>query len=1180
PTETPGLHRVLVANQPFGLRTEVLDGVTAVECVDVDATLTAMSCSLPHPGAYTLKLTNPTWAEPAGGSVAVVPLATTEGCLPETGTSWDLPPVTDTVGHGTQVVCRPFAARPGERVEASRTGSADDEAWIADRTGARICPLSRSCVLTGEGPYRVLAHPDPSRPQRFPVTHETTVRRYSDPAPCATVPVGSYGSAPAQQTPPAPCTTFSVPADGEYSILPVRSVYDRAGELRCHETEHCSLKAPGPYTVFTEEPLLVLDATATEGCTPAVTGANTGSFAAPGERDCFLLPFPAGARIAAIADIAAPYVGAVRVVDASGARACDGDETKGTCALTGTAPFRLLVDARSTAYAESPYPGGPYTVRLYRTDGPNSCPVLPAGDFTLASPSVRLDLAEQTSYCLRIPATDHAAQEAFQTVRASEGYMVTLSYTVLDEQGRAVCERGGQYDGWQVCPLAPGVAHTVLAFGNGGHGAYTLARKDVTGTARGCESTPAASPGGPSSGGTPAPPGVLLCRQVTTADPGDLVYVNVRDGGDHVTHAAYRPDGGRVCWPLRGACMLRGATRYQVVFAAGSYGAVKPSAYAFDAVRVATATGPAPECATAVNVSYGHGPVVGTLDEQHSTTCTALPTYGTDTFDARISDTTRGYYPPVPSLIGLAGGASCRDTNPGYACTVGGTAGKAMPSVLLLALPEKASRTDFSAELVCTRPVCGADPVALTDVAPRAAASGTKPRVVLTGTALKAEHHLRIAYPSGATVESRTVSVAADRRSLVAEFDLAGAPVGVWPLSAVNGETVTPLGTFTVVKPSAAGLGSFKPLTPSRLMDTRSGLGVRRGKVGPGGTVTLQVTGAGQVPAAGVSAVVLNVTVTGPTAGSFVSVHPDGTARTSASNLNFKAGQTIPNLAVVPVVNGKVSFYNKAGSVDLLADVAGYYVTDGTGATYEPVTPTRLMDTRSGLGVRKGKVGPGPNGRVAVQVTGRGGVPATGVSAVVLNVTATAPTSGSFVSVAPYGAGDSSASNLNFTAGQTVPNLVVVPVGAYGKVAFYNHLGSVDLLADVAGYFTAGPSGSAYHPMTPTRLMDTRSGTGVAQAKVGAGQTVTLQVAGRAGIPDTGVTAVVLNVTAVAPTAGGFVSVFPAGTVRTSASNLNFTAGTTIPNLVVVPVVNGKVSFYNHAGSVDLLADVAGYYVS
>ncbi|MFE1380251.1 hypothetical protein ACFW6S_15045 [Streptomyces sp. NPDC058740] len=377
--------------------------------------------------------------------------------------------------------------------------------------------------------------------------------------------------------------------------------------------------------------------------------------------------------------------------------------------------------------------------------------------------------------------------------------------------------------------------------------------------------------------------------------------------------------------------------------------------------------------------------------------------------------------------------------------------------------------------------------------------------------------------------------------------------------------------------------GWFKPVTPTRLMDTRSGLGVRQGKVGPGGVVTLQVTGRAGIPTTGVTAVVLNVTATAPTAGGFVSVYPDGTTRTSASNLNFTAGQTIPNLVVVPVVNGKVSFYNRAGSVDLLADVTGYYVSGEQsvsgplGSTYEPLTPTRLMDTRSGLGVAQGKVGPG--GVATLQVTGKGGIPAEDVTAVVLNVTATAPTSGSFVSVHPDGTTRTSASNLNFTAGQTIPNLVVVPV-VNGKVNFYNRAGSVDLLADVAGYFTKRVTGATYKPLSPTRLMDTRSGLGVAQGKVGPGGTVTLPVEGIAGVPAAGVRAVVLNVTATAPTAGGFVSVHPDGTTRTSASNLNFTAGQTIPNLVVVPVVNGKVSFYNKAGSVDLLADVAGYYTS
>ncbi|MEU6980411.1 FlgD immunoglobulin-like domain containing protein [Streptomyces sp. NPDC046371] len=355
--------------------------------------------------------------------------------------------------------------------------------------------------------------------------------------------------------------------------------------------------------------------------------------------------------------------------------------------------------------------------------------------------------------------------------------------------------------------------------------------------------------------------------------------------------------------------------------------------------------------------------------------------------------------------------------------------------------------------------------------------------------------------------------------------------------------------------------GTYTPVTPTRLMDTRSGLGVPKAKVGAGKTVSLKVTGAGGVPATGVTAVVLNVTATNATTSSHVSVYPSGTRQTSASNLNFTAGRTAANLVTVPVVDGHVKFFNRAGSVDLLADIAGYYTAGTAGSAYQPVTPKRLMDTRNGTGVAKAKVA--ANGTVTLPVT------EPGATAVVLNVTATNPTATSFVSVYPYGTARTAASNLNFTAGRTVPNLVVVPVKD-GKVTFYNKYGTVDLLADVAGYFKKD-TGSVFTGMQPYRLMDTRDGTGVARGKVGAGKTVSLHVGERC-------TAVVLNVTATNPTSAGYVSVHPYGTTRTAASNLNFTAGQTIPNLVVVPVRDGQVTFYNHAGTVDLIADIAGYY--
>ncbi|MFI8967118.1 hypothetical protein ACIGO8_34015, partial [Streptomyces sp. NPDC053493] len=333
------------------------------------------------------------------------------------------------------------------------------------------------------------------------------------------------------------------------------------------------------------------------------------------------------------------------------------------------------------------------------------------------------------------------------------------------------------------------------------------------------------------------------------------------------------------------------------------------------------------------------------------------------------------------------------------------------------------------------------------------------------------------------------------------------------------------------------------------------------GKVGPGGTKLLKVAGRAGVPAEGLTSVVLNVTATNATAGSFVSVYPYDTVRTSASNLNFQAGQTVANLVTVPVKDGYVELYNKNGSVDLLADVAGYYTEGTAGSSYEPVTPKRLMDTRDGTGVPKAKVGAG--GTVTLTVS------EPGVTAVAMNVTATNATASGFVAAYPYGTTRPDVSSLNFTAGRTVPNLVIVPVKD-GKVTFYNRAGSVDLIGDVAGYFKQG-TGSVFTGMQPKRLMDTRDGTGVPKAKVGAGATVSLTVG-------TKYKAVVLNVTATNATEGSFVSVYPYGTTRTSASNLNFVAGQTVPNAVIVPVKDGKITFYNKNGSVDLIADVTGYY--
>ncbi|MFD7978553.1 FlgD immunoglobulin-like domain containing protein [Streptomyces sp. NPDC059071] len=398
-----------------------------------------------------------------------------------------------------------------------------------------------------------------------------------------------------------------------------------------------------------------------------------------------------------------------------------------------------------------------------------------------------------------------------------------------------------------------------------------------------------------------------------------------------------------------------------------------------------------------------------------------------------------------------------------------------------------------------------------------------------------------------------------------------------WELSAPPADGVgAPLSTSGTVFVTRGGISTFKPVTPARILNTLAGVGAPLRKVGSGGTVDLQVTGRGGVAATGVSAVVLTVTVTNPTSGTFLSVYPYGTPRPSASNLNVPAGRSVPNQVTVPVgKDGKISIWNAWGTVDLLADVTGYYTLDGSGDRFKAVTPARILNTLAGVGAPKAKVGAAKT--VNLQIAGRGGVPATGVTAVVMNVTATNVTATSFVSVYPYGMPRPATSNMNMVQGQVVANLVTVPVKS-GKVTLYNHRGAVDLLGDVAGYFTnTAGQGERFVPLNPARLLDTREYG--ADGKLGPDSAAWLGVSGYGGIPETGASSLVLNVAGTNATSSTYVAIHPSLTARPTISNLNLVPKLTVANQVVVPVSDeGTIDLYNRAGFVDLIVDAAGYY--
>jgi len=386
-------------------------------------------------------------------------------------------------------------------------------------------------------------------------------------------------------------------------------------------------------------------------------------------------------------------------------------------------------------------------------------------------------------------------------------------------------------------------------------------------------------------------------------------------------------------------------------------------------------------------------------------------------------------------------------------------------------------------------------------------------------------------------------------------------------------------------------LEGYVSLSPARLLDTRASSGTIDGQfsgtgaVAAGGIVDLTVAGRGGVPLIGVVAVVLNVTVTNPTASGYVTAWPSGTAQPFASNLNFAPGKTIANLVIAKLgSNGKVSLYNSAGTTDLVADVAGYF---GGGTDLNALSPARLLDTRTGTvtidGHFQGTGALPAGGTLNLMIGGRDGIPSSGVGAAILNVTAVQPTAPGYLMLWPSDAAQPFASNLNFMSGDTIPNLVISKVSALGEVSIYNSVGNTDVIADVAGWF---PSGSQLTPLVPARIMDTRPGLstidGEAQG-LGALQsngTANLAVLNRGGVPATGVGAVVLNVTVTEPAAPGYLTVWPAGSSRPLASNLNFAANQTIANLVIAKVgANGQVEFYN--GSYDtsqVVVDVVGWF--
>jgi hypothetical protein len=264
------------------------------------------------------------------------------------------------------------------------------------------------------------------------------------------------------------------------------------------------------------------------------------------------------------------------------------------------------------------------------------------------------------------------------------------------------------------------------------------------------------------------------------------------------------------------------------------------------------------------------------------------------------------------------------------------------------------------------------------------------------------------------------------------------------------------------VPAGTATAGRLVPAGPTRLVDTRTGVGGLSGRLTAGADVEINIAGLAAVPV-DVDSAVLKVTVTDAVGAGYWSLYPAGTARPDASNLNVEfPGQTMASQAIVRLTNGRLRVFAETGG-HLLIDFVGYFtgVTAPTATTglFVPVNPGRVLDTRQGF------LRPGEDRSLEVPVAGRFNLPTGGIAAVVLNTTATDASAG-FVAVWPARQYRPNASSLNASAdGQTIASHVITPVTAAGFAVYTEH--GAHLIADISGWFTGDPVVATVGAMVP-----------------------------------------------------------------------------------------------------------------
>jgi hypothetical protein len=459
------------------------------------------------------------------------------------------------------------------------------------------------------------------------------------------------------------------------------------------------------------------------------------------------------------------------------------------------------------------------------------------------------------------------------------------------------------------------------------------------------------------------------------------------------------------------------------------------------------------------------------------------------------------------------------------------------------------------------------------------------------------------AWNGGAAITGYTVTASPGGRSCsttgVLSCEVSGLTNGTAYTFTVRARNVAgdsaPSSPSAPVTPWPPTPSSYVPLAPARILDTRFGSGLS-GSFRAREVRTFQVSGRGGVPA-GATAVTGNLTVTGQTAGGWLSIGPAAGSMADFSTLNFPVGDNRANGLTASLGPGgtlSVVFDGAPGgaTADVIFDVTGYFVPGTSGSTYFTVTPNRVLDSRYGNGLSGALQAGTPR---TFQVTNRTSDPARNIPstavAVTGNLTVTQQASPGWLTVTPTPTGSPQTSTLNFPVGDNRANTVSTPLGPGGSLSIvYNGApgwATAHVIFDVTGYFVPGPSGAQYVPLLPSRLLDSRYGNGLSgrfAMGIARGFGVVNRAVGDAGrnIPSTAV-AVTGNLTVTGQTRTGWLTITPVPDNQPPTSTLNFPVGDNRANGVTVAVDGGSLSVvYNGATGSDTthaIFDVTGYFV-